>query len=92
MNQKIYQKIYHVNVNVDLIEKNVIQINGEITINLNVSHKNFMYVKRIIFGSLLHVVVKMANIWQVLWMIEPTLMKRKQPVKRKLSIFYLHFY
>ena len=29
----------HVNVNVDLMEKNVIQINGEITINVDVSVK-----------------------------------------------------
>ena len=55
--------------NVDLIEKNVIHINGGITINVEVSAKNFMYVKNIIFGILLHVVAKMKNIQQVLWMI-----------------------
>ena len=41
------------------MEENVIQINGGITINVDVSVKNIKYVKRIIFGVLLHVVVKM---------------------------------
>ena len=61
MNQKHFQSIYH-NVNVDLMEKNVIQINGEIMINVDVSVNNVMYVKKIMFGILLHVVVKMENI------------------------------
>ena len=34
------------NVNVNLMEKNVIQINGRITINVNVSVKNITYVKK----------------------------------------------
>ena len=37
----------------------VFQINGGITINVYVSVKNFMYVKKIICGVSLHVVVKM---------------------------------
>ena len=52
--------MYHANVNVDLMEENVIQINGGITINVDFSVKNVMYVK--MFGILLHVVVKMENI------------------------------
>ena len=40
---------------------NVIQINGGITINVDVSVKN-IYVKKIIFGILVHVFVKMENI------------------------------
>ena len=44
------------------MEENVIQINGGLTINVNVSLKNVIYVKKIIFGILLHVVVKMKNI------------------------------
>ena len=44
------------------MEENVIQIDGEITINVGVSVKNVMYVKKIIFGILLHVVVKVENI------------------------------
>ena len=50
------------NVNVDLMEKNIIQINVGIMINVDVSVKNVMYVKKIMFGSLLHAVVKMENI------------------------------
>ena len=42
--------------------KNVIQINGRITTNVDVGAKNVMYVKKIIFGILLHAVVKMENI------------------------------
>ena len=49
------------NANVTLMEENVIQINGGITINVNVSVKN-MYVKKIMFGILLHAVVKMENV------------------------------
>ena len=43
------------------MEENVIQINGGITINVDVSVKNVMYVKKIIFEILLHIVVKMGN-------------------------------
>ena len=52
------QSIYHANVNVTLMEEIVIQINGGITINVNVDVKNAMYVEKIIFGILLYVVVK----------------------------------
>ena len=50
--------------------KNVIQINSEITINVDVSVNNVMYVEKIMFGVLLHVIAKMENIWKVLWMIQ----------------------
>ena len=49
------------NVNIDLMEENVIQINDGITINAYVNVKNIIYVKKIKFGILLHVVVKMEN-------------------------------
>ena len=39
MNQKHYQSIYYVDVNIDLTGKNVIQINGGIAINVDVSVK-----------------------------------------------------
>ena len=39
MNRKHYQGIDHANVNVDLMGKNVIQINGGITTNVDVSKK-----------------------------------------------------
>ena len=44
------------------MEENVIQINDGITLNVDVSVRNVMYVKNIIFGILLHVAVKMENI------------------------------
>ena len=38
--------------------------------NAHVSVKNIVYVKKIMFGILLDLIVKMENIWQVLWMIQ----------------------
>ena len=35
MNQKHQQTIYHANVNVDLVEENLIEINGAIMINVD---------------------------------------------------------
>ena len=51
--------MYHANVNVDLIEEGALQINSGIMINVNGSVKNVMYVKKIMFGILLHVIIKM---------------------------------
>ena len=48
------------------MEKNVIQINGGIMINVDVSVKNIIHVENVIFGIVLHVVVKMVNIERVL--------------------------
>ena len=44
------------------MEENVIQTNGGIMLNVDVSVKNIIYVKKIIFGILLHVLVKMGTI------------------------------
>ena len=44
------------------MEENVIQINGGITINVDVSVKSSIYVKKPIFGILLHLVAKVLNI------------------------------
>ena len=44
------------------MEENVIQINGEIMINVNMSVKRIIHVKMVIFGILQHVVAKMLNI------------------------------
>ena len=44
------------------MEENVIQIKSGITINVSVSVKNIIYVKKIIFRILLHVLAKMENI------------------------------
>ena len=43
-------------------KKNVIQMNGRITINVDVSVKKVMYVKKIMFELLENVFVKMENI------------------------------
>ena len=41
------------------MERNVIQMNGGIITNIDVSVKNVMFVKKIIFEILLHAEVKM---------------------------------
>ena len=69
MNQKFEQKIYDGNVNVNLTKENVIQIESRIAVNVDASIKNIIYVKKIMCGTLLHVVVKMENIQQVLLMM-----------------------
>ena len=57
----------HANEIVNLMEENIIQINGGITINVDVSVKNITYVKKIKFVILPHVAVKMEDIsWKVL--------------------------
>ena len=47
---------------VNLMGKNVIQISGEIMTNVDVSLESFMYAKMVIYGILLHAVMKMENI------------------------------
>ena len=44
------------------MEKNLIHINDGITINVNVSVKNIMYVKKVIFEIHLDLIAKMENI------------------------------
>ena len=53
---------YHLNVNVISIEKNLIQINGRITRNVDVSVKNIANVKKVISGILVLLFLKMENI------------------------------
>ena len=62
MIQKYKQSIYSVNVNINLMEGNLIPINGGIVINLDVSVKNIIYEKKIIIGILLHIIAEMENI------------------------------
>ena len=52
------------------MELNVIQINGGITTNVDMSVKKVTYVKKIIFGYLLRLVEKIENIKKVLQMIQ----------------------
>ena len=54
--------MYNANRKVDLMGKNEIHINGGIIMNIDVSLKNVMYVKKIIFGILQHIVAKIKNI------------------------------
>ena len=58
------------NVNVNLMEENVIQFNSGITIKVDVSAKKSMYVKKIMFGTLVNVFVKIKKIEQVLSIIQ----------------------
>ena len=53
------KSIYHVNINVDLMEENMYEINDGIMINVGVNVKNLIYLKKIMFGILPHVIVKM---------------------------------
>ena len=55
------KKIHHVTGNVILIKK-LIEIKSGIPINIDVSVKKVRYVKRIIRGTLLRIIVKMGNI------------------------------
>ena len=51
------------NVDINLMLENIIQIKSEIMIiNVGASVKSVIYVAKIIFGTLLHVIVKMVNI------------------------------
>ena len=43
-------------------KKKASQMNGGITINVDVSVKNIIYVKKIVFGILPHVIVKIEDI------------------------------
>ena len=52
------------------MEEKAIQIKSAIMINVDISLKSIIYVKNIILGILLHVVVKMENIWHVLLTIQ----------------------
>ena len=47
------------NINVDLMEENMYEINDGIMINVGVNVKNLIYLKKIMFGILPHVIVKM---------------------------------
>ena len=57
--------MYHANLNVNLMKKNVTYINSGITIIVNMSviiQENIMCAEKFIFGILGHVLVKMVNI------------------------------
>ena len=92
--------MYHANVNVNLMREKVINHWGNNS-KCQCEWKNIVYVKNVAFGTLVHVFVKMENIVIIMDDLvivcdeiieEQILMKKKQPVKREVSIFYLHFY
>ena len=69
------------------MEESVIQVNGGITINVNVSVKNNIHVKKFMFEILLHVVVKMENIKQVSWTMQQFyVMKLKSHKMKKYQL------
>ena len=101
--------MYHANVS--LMEEIVIQINGEIMINFDVSVKNVVYVKKDnvwnpatcncengkYLASIMYDSAIMCD--EIIELYEEetnfnhcNVMKKRQPVKRKMSIYYLHFY
>ena len=44
------------------MEQNLIQIDGGVTINVDMSLKSIIYMKKVTFGILLHVIVEMENV------------------------------
>ena len=60
------KSIYHVNINVDLMEENLYEINDGIMINVDVNVKNLIYLKKIMFGILPHVIVKMKKMASIM--------------------------
>ena len=90
------------------MEESVIQVKSGIMINVDVGVKNILYVKKIIFGILQHVVLKMVNIniKKVLLMTQLLCvmkLKKKQKIfqqilmKKKNHVkqnfyIYFHFY
>ena len=69
MNQKHEETIYQANLYVNSMVENENEIKSGITTNVDVSAKiqrNIMHAKTILFGILIHALVKMANIWGVL--------------------------
>ena len=72
--------MYHANVNANLMEESEIQIKIRIIVNVKASVRNIIYVRKTMFGILLHLVVKMVNILQILLTI---LSLRVMGLKRK---------
>ena len=65
MSKKHEQKIYHAHVNVNSTVENEFQIKSGTTINVGVSvkiRKNVMCAKKIMFGIVLHVLVKIQKV------------------------------
>ena len=74
------------NVNVNFIEQNVSHINGGILVNVDVAVKSIIYVKKIMFGNLLHVIMKIEKILQVLWMIQQLSVMKLESCDEEIKI------
>ena len=59
---KSFTKDIYTNGNGNLMKESVIQIKSGITLNINANVKKIKYVKKNMFGIMLHVVAKMVNI------------------------------
>ena len=72
MDQKHSKNIYHMSVTVNLTVKDVIQIKLGIKINKHVSVKiqEKVYARKILFGILLHEVMKMVDMQKALLAIQ----------------------
>ena len=81
-------------------EKNVIQINGGTSVNVDVSIKNVVYLKKIILGILVHVVVKMENIMhdsvimcdEIIDAEETKTIPKNITCKTKIFYFFTHLF
>ena len=62
--------MYHANVNVNLMVENVIQINGGIAINVDVSVKKYICEKYYIWNPATHTFENGKYLEQILWMIQ----------------------
>ena len=61
---------------------------GGTMINVDMSVKNVMYMKKFMLRILLHVIVKMENILQVLWIIQKLyVMKLQSHTRKKQKLF-----
>ena len=74
MNQKYYQKMYDANVNVNSVIKDVTQIKIVIMVTVDVSvkikKKHRVRKTDYLVGILLRVVVKMVNMYEVIFLIQ----------------------
>ena len=61
---------------------------GGTMINVDMSVKNVMYMKKFMLRILLHVIVKMENTLQVLWIIQKLyVMKLQSHTRKKQKLF-----
>ena len=74
------------NVNVNVIEEKIIQIKIGITINVDVSVKNVINVKKIIYGILLYAVAKIVNIYAMANVIGDSVIIRNEIIEETKTV------